>query len=142
MLLFLAKKAVHRPKLSIKKEIVRSSIAGTLVGATDYGSYYLLFHFLPFSLAKGISCLLAGIIAYWFNKYWVFQYSTLTSRSEIGRYVLINFLGLGVNVLTNQLVLNMRSGAILPALISASAVTGLVTFICFKLWVFKVSQEK
>ena len=90
-----------------------------MVGATDYGSYYLLFHFLPFSLAKAISCLLAGIVAYWFNKYWVFQYSTLTSRSEIVRYVLINFLGLGVNVLTNQIVLNLYHGAILLALVSA-----------------------
>lgn len=134
----MAEKAAGQFRLSVKKEIIRSSIAGTLVGATDYGSYYLLFHFLPFSLAKAIACLLAGIVAYWFNKYWVFQYSTLTSGWEIARYVLINFLGLGVNVLTNQLVLNMHPGAILLALVSASAVTGLVTFIAFKLWVFRI----
>ena len=133
----MVKKAADQGKLSIKKEIVRSSIAGTIVGATDYGSYYLLFHFLPFSLSKAISCLLAGIVAYWFNKYWVFQYSTLTSRSEIGRYIVINFLGLGVNVLTNQVVLNIFSGAILFALVSASMLTGLFTFVCFKLWVFR-----
>ena len=134
----LAKKADRQLNLGTKKEIIRSSIAGTVVGATDYGSYYLLIHFLPFSLSKAISCTLAGLIAYWFNKYWVFQYSTLISRSEIVRYVLINFLGLGVNVLTNQIVLNLYHGAILLALVSASMLTGLFTFICFKLWVFRV----
>ena len=49
--------------MNIKKEIVRFLTAGIFVGATDFGIYYLLIHFLSFSLAKGISFICAGIVA-------------------------------------------------------------------------------
>ena len=124
--------------MNVKKEIIRFSIAGTFVGGTDFGIYYFLIHFLSFSIAKGISFTCAGIVAYLFNKYWIFKYNKSSSYPEVGRYLIINFLGLGVNVLTNQSILNLRPGAVLLALIIASMLTGLLTFICFKWWVFKV----
>jgi len=123
--------------MNTKKEIIRFSIAGTFVGATDFGIYYILIHFLSFSLAKGISFTCAGIVAYLFNKYWIFKYNQASSYPEVGRYLIINFLGLGINVFTNQSVLNVWPGAVFLALIIASMLTGLFTFICFKWWVFR-----
>lgn len=122
--------------INARKEIIRFSIAGIFVGATDFGIYYLLIHFLAFSLAKGISFTCAGIVAYLLNKYWIFPHNQ-SSYAQVGRYILINFLALGFNVLTNQSVLNFRPGAVLLALIIASMLTGLLTFICFKWWVFR-----
>lgn len=118
------------------KEIIRFVVAGAIVTGTDFSIYYLLFHFLPFSIAKAISFICAGSVGYALNKYWTFKHGR-ASYLEIGRYTLINTAALGINVLTNQSVLTVLPGAVWPALFVATAVTGLVTFVCFKWWVFK-----
>jgi putative flippase GtrA len=123
--------------MKTKKEIIRFIFAGTIVNVTDFSVYFILFHFLPFSLSKGISFTCGGIVGYLINKYWTFKINQ-PSYAEMGRYAIINFLALGINVLTNQLILSLWPGAVWPALIFATALTGLLTFICFKLWVFKV----
>jgi len=111
-------------------------IGGTIVNATDFSVYYILFHFLPYSVSKGISFTCAGIVGYLLGKYWIFKQDR-KSYAEIGRYALINFLALGVNVLANQIILDLRAGSVLLALITATILTGLFTFVCFKWWVFK-----
>jgi len=121
-----------------RKEIVRFLIAGTIVNATDFSIYYTLLHFLPFSVAKGISFTCAGIVGYLLIKFWAFQHNEPLSFTEVGRYAIINFSALGINVLTNQFILNLWPGAIWVALIIASALTGLFTFACFKWWVFRI----
>ncbi len=122
--------------MNTKKEIIRFSISGTIVVATDFGIYYLLFHHLPFSIAKAISFTCAGIVGYLLNKYWTFKRNQ-PSYAEVGRYTLTNFLALGINVVTNQSVLNLRPDAVFLALVIATIVTSLFTFVCFKWWVFR-----
>ena len=122
---------------SARKEITRFLIAGTIVNATDFSIYYILFHFLSFSISKGISFTCAGIVGYLLYKYWAFKRNQ-PSYAEVGRYMLINFLALGINVTTNQGILNMWPGAVLAALTIATALTGLFAFICFKWWVFRI----
>jgi len=126
---------------NVRKELIRFLITGTIVNATDFSVYYILFHFLPFSVSKGISFTCAGIIGYLLGKYWVFKHNQ-TSYTAIGRYALINFFALGINVLTNQSILNLWHGSILLALIIATILTGLFTFVCFKWWVFRALKEK
>ena len=79
----------------------------------------------------------AGVVGYLLTKYWIFKRNS-ASYSEVGRYVLTSCLALGVNVLTNQSILNTWPGAIFPALIIAAMLTGLFSFICFKWWVFRI----
>jgi putative flippase GtrA/phage terminase large subunit-like protein len=121
-----------------KKGITRFLIAGITINATDFSIYYILFHFLSFSIAKGISCICAGIFGYLLNKFWTFKNNKPPSYAEAGKYALVNFLALGINVLTNQSILNLWPGAVWVALIIATALTGLFTFACFKWWVFKI----
>ncbi|MBF0493868.1 MAG: GtrA family protein [Candidatus Omnitrophica bacterium] len=123
-----------------RKEVARFVLAGTIVNATDFSIYYLLFHFLPFSISKGISFTCAGIVGYLLMKYWTFKYSR-ASYAEAGRYALVNFSALGINVLTNQSILNLYPGNVWVALIIATIVTGIFTFVCFKWWVFKVRSQ-
>ncbi|MCX5681396.1 MAG: GtrA family protein, partial [Candidatus Omnitrophica bacterium] len=85
--------------MNIKKEITWFFVAGTFIVATDFSIYYALIHFLPFSIAKGISFICAGIVGYLLNKYVTFKYNQ-PSYAEVGRYALINFLALGINVVT------------------------------------------
>ena len=124
--------------MNTRKEITRFLIAGTIVNATDFSIYYILFHFLPYSVSKGISFTCAGIVGYFLIKFWTFKNNKPLSFAEVGQYALINSLALGVNVLTNQSILKFWPGAILLALISATILTGLFTFVCFKWWVFRV----
>ena len=120
-----------------RKEFVRFLISGTIVNATDFSIYYILFHFLPFSVAKGISFTCAGFVGYFLIKFWTFKHNKPLSFAEVGRYAIINFSALSINVLVNQGILNLWPGAIWVALIIASALTGLFTFACFKWWVFR-----
>jgi len=120
-----------------RNEIIRFLIAGIIVNAADFSIYYILFHFFSFSLSKGISFSCAGIIGYLLIKFWTFKQNKLSSYAEVGRYASVNFLALGINVLTNQSILNVWPGAVWLALIIATALTGLFTFVCFKWWVFR-----
>jgi putative flippase GtrA len=122
--------------MKTRKEIIRFLIAGSIVNAVDFSVYYILFHFLSYSLSKGISFTCAGIVAYLLNKYWTFKRNQ-PSYVEVGWYILINFLALGMNVLANQGILNLWPKAVFLALIIATILTGLFTFVCFKWWVFK-----
>jgi len=124
--------------MNVSKEIIRFLIAGTFVVATDFSAYYFLIHFLSFSISKGISFTCAGILGYVLNKYWTFKYNP-PSYAEIGRYTIINFLALGINVLTNQGILNLWPGAVGAAFLTATTLTSLFTFVCFKWWVFRSS---
>ncbi len=120
------------------KEVLRFLIAGAMINGTDFSVYFILFHFLPYSLSKGLSFSCAGIVGYLLCKYWIFKRNRL-SYAEMGRYALVNLLALGINVLTNQAILNIWPGTVLVALLTATALTGLFTFVCFKWWVFRTS---
>jgi len=124
-----------------RKQIVRFFIAGTIVTATDFSIYYISFHFFSFSLSKAISFTCAGIVGYLLSKYWTFKQNQ-PSYAEICRYTIVNFIALGINVLINQSILNLRPGAVFFALVIATTVTSLFTFLCFKWWVFKIFFTK
>ncbi|MCX5668519.1 MAG: GtrA family protein [Candidatus Omnitrophica bacterium] len=125
-----------------RKGVIRFLIAGITINATDFSIYYILFHFLSFSIAKGISFICAGIFGYLLNKFWTFKQNKPPSYAEVSKYALVNFLALGVNVLTNQSILNVWPGAVWVALIIATVLTGLFTFVCFKWWVFRISLKE
>ena len=57
---------------------------------------------------------------------------------EVIRYTLINFLALGINVYINHHILSLWPGAVFVALVIATSLTGLFTFVCFKWWVFRM----
>lgn len=126
-----------RISMGERKEPIRFLLAGAIVNATDYGLYLLLIHFLSFNVSKAISFICAGIAGYGINKYWTFEHGP-ASYAEVGRYVVINFLALGVNVSINQIMLAVRPGSVLFALIAASVGAGVLTFIGFKWWVFRI----
>jgi len=130
-----------KTEINTRKDIIRFLISGTITNAADFSVYYVLFHFLPFSISKGISFTCAGIVGYLLSKYWVFKHNQ-ASYTEVRRYVMINFLALVINVLTNQGILKALPGAVFLALIIATIVTGVFTFVCFKWWVFRALKKE
>ena len=127
---------------STSREIIRFLIAGTIVNATDFSIYFILFHFLPYSVSKGISFACAGIVGYFLVKFFTFKHNNPLSYAEVVQYALINSLALGINVLTNKIILNLRPGAVFLALIIATILTGLFTYTCFKWWVFRTLKKE
>lgn len=126
---------------NIKKEITRFLFAGVIVIAIDFSVYFSLLHFLSSGLSKGISFTCAGVAGYVINKYWTFKCDQ-PSYSEAGRFALVNFLALGLNVSVNQSILGLWREAVYLALAIATVLTNLFIFICFKWWVYKSSGIK
>jgi putative flippase GtrA len=119
-----------------QQEILRFTLAGVVVVLTDFGIYYLLIKFLPYSAAKATSFTCAGIVGYLLNKYLVFK-NNQTSVAEMAKFIFINLLALGVNVLINQTLLQSFQSPVWLALMTATAVTNVMIFVSFKWWVFK-----
>lgn len=117
-------------------EIIRFSITGVFVIATDFGVYYLLIHLLPSAIAKAISFTCGGVVAYVLNKYWTFKQEQKSS-SEVVRFIIANFIALGLNVAVNETILRINHEAVLLALVTATILTSIFTFVVFKFLVFK-----
>ena len=122
-------------ELNFRKEFIRFCMAGAIVTATDFSIYFVLFHFFPFNVSKGISFVCAGTAGYLLYKYWIFK-NKQASLPEIFRYAFINLLAMGINVFINHHFLSLWPKGIFLALIFATAITSLFTFVCFKWWVF------
>jgi len=120
-----------------RKEFLRFCIAGSIVTAADFSIYYVLFHFFSFNISKGISYICAGTVGYLLYKYWIFK-NNAPSLSEVVRYASVNLLGLGINVFVNHCILSQKPADIFIALIIATSVTSLFSFVCFKWWVFRI----
>jgi len=116
--------------------MIRFCCAGCMTTATDFSIYYILFHFLPYNVAKGISFTCGGVVGYLLCKYWIFK-NNEPSFNEAVRYAFINSLALGINVYINHYFLILWPRAIFASLIIATSLTGLFTFVCFKGWVFR-----
>jgi len=77
--------------MKIKKEIIRYLIVTPLVGAADFGIYFFSIHFLPHSVSKAISYIMANGVGYLFNKYWIFRRKRKqNSVPEAGRYFILD----------------------------------------------------
>ena len=124
--------------MKIKKEISRYLMVLPFTVSADFGFYYLLIHFLPHSVSKGISYIVSNGIGYLFNKYWIFK-KKKSSYPEAARYLILDVLLLGFNVITNQVILNVWPHAVFLALVIAGLLTMLISFACKKWWVFKSS---
>ena len=127
--------------MKTKIEISRYLIVMPFIGAGDFAIYFLLIRFLPHSISKAISYIIANGADYLANKYWIFKRKRKQAVApEAGRYVILDvvlFLG---NVGINQLILHVWPHAIFPAIATASLSTALLSFIFKKFWVFKTAS--
>lgn len=119
----------------IKKELLRFLVAGVSAVGTDLVTYYILLNFLTPGVSKAISFLLGTIVAYIINKYWTFEKHEKSVR-EIAQFAVLYSCTLGINVLTNKMVLDNTSIVFLAFLV-ATGVSTVLNFIGQKFWVFK-----
>lgn len=122
--------------MKTKKEITRYLIVTPVIGAMDFGIYFLSKLFLPITVSKGISYVCAGITGYLFSKYWVFS-KHKKCNPEMNRYWISDVTLLGYNVTANSTILHFWPHTVFLALVIASFSTAILSFILKKLWVFK-----
>ena len=92
-------------------------------------------------MSKGISYICSRVVGFISSKYWTFEQQRY-SHAEVIRFVAMNVLTLGINVLTNQAMLTLWAGRILLAWVIATMITNLFTFVLLKWWVFNTGKKE
>lgn len=119
----------------IEKELKRFLIAGLCAVGTDLCMYYLLLNFLPTGMSKAISFLSGTIVAYVINKYWTFE-KYKKSHKEIIYFGILYSFTLGVNVMTNKIILD-NTHIVILAFLAATGLSTILNFLGQKFLVFK-----
>ncbi len=118
----------------IKRQINKFFFAGLIAVATDMFVYYLLLNIFNPEISKGISFVVGSGVAYALNKYWTFEKPDKSFR-EILRFIILYGTTLGLNVMTNKIILDYTEIVIISFLI-ATGVSTILNFIGQKWWVF------
>ena len=119
----------------IKKELKRFLVVGISAVTIDLTTYYLLLDFLSHDIAKAISFLLGTFFAFVINKYWTFE-KHKKSYTEVFQFGVLYSVTLGVNVLTNKMIIDNTQMVFLAFLMATGAST-VLNFIGQKWWVFR-----
>ena len=119
----------------IKKELNKFLIAGLSAVGTDMLTYYLLINFLSTEISKGISFIIGSMVAFVINKYWTFK-KPKKSYKEMIQFGALYSITLGINVITNKIVLDYTNLVLISFLV-ATGVSTILNFTGQKWWVFK-----
>jgi putative flippase GtrA len=118
----------------IKRELNKFLCAGLAAVGTDLLAYYLLLNLLSSELSKGISFIIGSVVAFIINKYWTFK-KPKKSYKEIILFGVLYSTTLGLNVMTNKIVLDYTS-MVLVSFLVATGISTILNFVGQKWWVF------
>jgi putative flippase GtrA len=118
----------------IKRELNKFLFAGLAAVGTDLLVYYLLLNLLSTEVSKGISFIIGSVVAFVINKYWTFK-KPKKSYKEMIRFGVLYLTTLGLNVMTNKIVLDY-SDIVLVSFIVATGISTILNFVGQKWWVF------
>ena len=118
----------------IKGELNKFLYAGLAAVGTDLLAYYLLLNLLSYEVSKGISFIIGSVVAFIINKYWTFR-KPEKSYVEMIRFGILYSTTLGLNILTNKIVLD-NTNIVLVSFLVATAISTILNFVGQKWWVF------
>jgi len=118
----------------IKRELNKFLFAGLAAVGTDLLVYYLLLNLLSTEMSKGISFIIGSVVAFVINKYWTFE-KPEKSYKEMIRFGVLYLTTLGLNVMTNKIVLDYTD-IVLVSFIVATGISTILNFVGQKWWVF------
>lgn len=102
---------------------------------TDLCAYFALLNFMPYSIAKGISYILASQVAYFTNKHFTFKRNT-PNTGTFRRFLMLYTATFFINVLTNKLALFIIPKSTLVCFLIAAVITMACNFLGQKYFVF------
>lgn len=118
----------------IKRELTKFFFAGLAAVGTDLLVYYLLLNLLNIEVSKGISFIMGSLVAFVINKYWTFK-KPEKSHKEMIQFGVLYCTTLGLNVMTNKIVLDYTD-IVLVSFIIATGISTVLNFVGQKWWVF------
>ena len=118
----------------IKRELNKFLYAGLAAVGTDLLVYYLLLNLLSSEVSKGISFMIGSLVAFIINKYWTFK-KPEKSYKEMILFGVLYSTTLGLNVMTNKIVLDYTS-MVLVSFLVATGISTILNFVGQKWWVF------
>ena len=128
------------------KELQIFLIVGFLTAGIDYAFYQILLQVgsFPLKIAKALGFLVGTIFSYFANRYWTFnqRYST---RNNIVRFYILYGLSLGLNVISNSLIMTLFSNlnhVMEFAFIVAIGLSATLNFIGMRFFVFTPAGKK
>ena len=119
----------------IKRELNKFFVTGLSAVGTDMLIYYLLLNILSYEISKGISFFIGSVVAFILNKYWTFK-KPKKSYKEMIQFGVLYSITLGLNVITNKIMLDYTSLVLISFLV-ATGVSTILNFTGQKWWVFK-----
>lgn len=129
----------------LKREFVVFVVVGSLTFMIDYMVYTTMMTFihLPVEVAKVIGIIAGTTSAYIMNRLWTFNH-TRYSLGSIGRFLLLYFVTLGVNVGINTGVLMLLASLPKATFISFTIAAGTaasMNFIGMRYFVFRTHKN-
>ena len=118
----------------IKRELNKFLYAGLAAVGTDLIVYYLILNFLSYEVSKGISFIIGSVVAFIINKYWTFN-KPEKSYIEMIRFGVLYSTTLGLNIMTNKIVLD-NTNMVLVSFLVATGISTILNFVGQKWWVF------
>jgi putative flippase GtrA len=119
-------------------QFIKFAIVGVLNSAIQYLVFLFLYSLTgtPYLLASIIGYLAGMINSYILNRRWTFGSRNQKLFTELGRFVAVNLVSLGVNL--GLLYLLVSTGVMIPQWAQIVAIVGstLVNFVLNKVWTF------
>lgn len=111
---------------------------GAVVAATNLATYAaMLAAGLPYPVAAVVGFLVSTVVSYTGNRRFTFVDAPPPTGAQMGRFLLVQLTGLGVNLAVLTLGVQAAGLHELPAEVVASAVQSTFTFLANRLWTFR-----
>lgn len=145
-------------------EVLKFGIIGVLNTLLDFVLFFLFFNLIGINknLAQVMSTTIAMIHSYLWNRYWTFQQTGGVRLSEMWKFVIVNLISMGVNILCLNLfydlwhleriaqwllsavgadiVLSDKMGVFFCKILATPFVLA-VNFVGNKIWVFRKKKD-
>jgi|ERR1700723_2895666 putative flippase GtrA len=119
-------------------QFIKFAVVGVLNSAIQYLVFWFLYSLTgtPYLLASVIGYVAGMTNSYFLNRRWTFASRNQQLLTELGKFVTVNLISLGVNL--GLLFLLVSSGVMVPQWAQIVAIAGstLVNFVLNKVWTF------
>ena len=145
--------------------VLKFGLIGVLNTGIDYGMFFVFFSLLHVdkSLAQVLATAVSMTNSYFMNRYWTFRQTGRAQAGEMGKFIIVNLVSMGVTILCLNLfydalhlerianlffgALGLRlrlegSGAVLFCKLVATPFSLAVNFLGNRLWVFRKNEKK